>query len=68
MLDFESIKTLTYKFQNICDKCGVKYTASMISNGYAFNKENILELDKLSVASVQITVDGMKRCMNLEDP
>lgn len=40
----------------------------MISNGYAFNKENILELDKLSVASVQITVDGMKRCMNLEDP
>lgn len=68
MLDFESIKTLTYKFQNICDKCGVKYTASMISNGYAFNKENILELDKLSVASVQITVDGMKKMHELRRP
>lgn len=68
MLDFESVKTLTYEFQNVCNNCGVEYTASMISNGYAFNRENILELDMLSVASVQITVDGMKTIHELRRP
>lgn len=60
MLDFESIKQLTHEFQNICSGHGVQYTASMISNGYSFSEESILELDELSVVSVQITVDGTK--------
>lgn len=60
MLDFESIKQLTHEFQNICSGHGVQYTASMISNGYSFSEESILELDEFSVVSVQITVDGTK--------
>lgn len=60
MLDYESIKKLTHEFQRICSTYGVQYTASMISNGYAFSEESIMELDGLSIASVQITVDGMK--------
>lgn len=68
MLDFETIKTLTDEFHNVCNKYGVEYTASMISNGYAFNEENILELNKLSIDSVQITVDGMKTIHELRRP
>lgn len=60
MLDFGSIKALTFEFQNICKSNGVHYTASMISNGYAFSEDSIKELDNLLIASVQITVDGMK--------
>lgn len=60
MLDYESIKKLTQEFQRICSIHGVQYTASMIGNGYAFSEEGIMELDGLSIASVQITVDGMK--------
>lgn len=60
MLDFESIKTLTYEFQNVCCNYGVQYSASMISNGYSFSEDSIMEFDKLSILSVQITVDGMK--------
>lgn len=68
MLDYESIKTLTYEFQKICSNYCVKYTASMISNGYSFSEESIMELDKLSISSVQITVDGMKPIHELRRP
>lgn len=68
MLDYESIKTLTYEFQKICSNHGVKYNASMISNGYSFTDESIMELDNLSISSVQITVDGMKQVHELRRP
>lgn len=60
LLDFESIRMLSSRFIDICNKYGVKYHASMISNGYLFSLESIAELEDLRIESVQITLDGME--------
>lgn len=60
MLDFHSIRELSYRFMTICENYNVNYRASMISNGYLFNRDNISHLDSLRINSIQITLDGMK--------
>lgn len=59
MLDFESIRMLSSRFIDICNKYGVEYRASMISNGYLFSPESIALLGKLRIESLQITLDGI---------
>ena len=49
---------LSDKMINICDKYGVKYRASMVTNGYLFDEETIDNIVKYKVNLVQITVDG----------
>lgn len=60
MLDFISIEEMTAEIKGICNRYGVSYEASMISNGQLFDDSSILKLDDLSIKSVQITLDGMK--------
>jgi len=60
MLDFESICMFSKNFIEICHTYGVRYCASMISNGYLFSPESIALLDELQIKTVQITLDGIE--------
>ncbi len=60
LLDFDLIEELTYSFKRICDKNNVEYMAAIISNGLLFDDTKISKVDKLSIKSVQITLDGMR--------
>lgn len=61
LLDFESIKTMSEEFIKTCDRYGVSYSASMISNGYGLDDDKISKLKELHILSIQITIDGMKK-------
>lgn len=68
MLDFSTLRKLTEVFMKICGQYDVKYSASMISNGYLFDDESISKLDSLNILSIQITVDGMKAIHEIRRP
>lgn len=54
LLAFNRIVSLSNKIKAL----GLSYNAGMITNGYLFNEENILQLSSLSIQSIQITIDG----------
>ncbi len=60
MLAFDRIVSLTNKMK----KLDLQYNAGMITNGYLFNKENILLLPSLDIRSIQITIDGTEKLHN----
>ena len=68
LLDFETVKELTYQFKKICDTNRVSYEASMISNGFQFDSEKISILDELNIDSIQITIDGIKEIHEMRRP
>ena len=68
MLDFGTIQFLSDRFIEICERHRVQYSASMISNGYAFNLENVRLLDTYRIGSIQITLDGMKDVHEMRRP
>ncbi|WP_432403368.1 radical SAM protein [Wukongibacter sp. M2B1] len=68
MLEYETIKKLTKRFQEICDNEGCNYNAKMTSNGYLFTEERINELEDLGIKSIQITLDGEKEYHNKSRP
>ena len=61
LLAIETIKSLSEKFIEICNSKDVVYSAYMVSNGYLLNRKNILNLNKLSIYGIQITIDGDKK-------
>ena len=68
MLDFGTIQSLSDRFIEICERHNVLYSASMISNGYAFHPENVGLLDAYRIGSIQITLDGMKEVHEMRRP
>ena len=60
MLAFDRIVSLTNKMKEL----DLQYNAGMITNGYLFNKENILQLPSLDIKSIQITIDGTENLHN----
>lgn len=56
LMAFNTIESLTRKLINL----GIKYDASMISNGFLLNKHVISNLENLRIHSIQITLDGPK--------
>lgn len=65
LLAFDRIVSLTKKIQSL----GIRYTAGMITNGYLLTEKVILQLQTLSISSMQITLDGLaplhdsRRCL-----
>lgn len=68
LLDFQTIVELTTKFQSICKKYDVKYSAQMISNAYGFDNRMISQIDDLDIKEVQITLDGLREEHNKRRP
>ena len=58
LLRMDAIERLSKEFIKTCDNYEVSYSASMITNGYHLNKENVERLQKLKVKSAQVTLDG----------
>lgn len=58
LLKLDIIERLTNASMHICNSNDVDYSASMITNGYLLNKENIERLVKIKVKKVQVTLDG----------
>ena len=56
LMAFNRIESLTHKLMDL----GLKYDASMISNGFLLNKHVISNLESLRIHSIQITLDGPK--------
>ena len=60
LLDYKTIRALTYRFEETCHNNKVKYTASMITNGYLFDNSIISQIDDLCIENIQITLDGTR--------
>ncbi len=58
LLAMPVIEKLTASFHKLCEQNHVDYSASIITNGYYYTKENAEKLKQLSVQRVQITIDG----------
>ncbi|MDR2651563.1 MAG: radical SAM protein [Prevotellaceae bacterium] len=60
LLAFDNIQSITNKVKSL----KIAYSASMITNGYLFNKDNIKELEELKIQSLHITLDGLENIHN----
>lgn len=68
LLAMDIIDDLTSSFIDLAEEYKLTYSASIISNGYLLNKENVDRLRKLKVTTAQITIDGPARFHNAKRP
>ncbi|MCK4668025.1 SPASM domain-containing protein [Candidatus Dependentiae bacterium] len=67
-LKMDIIERLTKAFMKICKENKIRYTASMVSNGYLINRKFAKRLKALKIDSVQITLDGLKEIHDKRRP
>ena len=58
LLAKDILEEMANKIIDICDKAGVRYSSSMITNGYLVDKDTIELLKRIKIKSVQVTIDG----------
>ena len=58
LLESEIIFSLSERIIKLCEKCGVNYSASMVTNGYYLTAEMARRLADAKVSTVQVTIDG----------
>jgi uncharacterized protein len=68
LLALDIIDDLTASFLDLSNEYKFEYAASMISNGYLLNNENVDRLRDLKVGGIQITLDGPARIHNQKRP
>ena len=68
LLAMDIIDDLTHSFLDLAEEYKFTYSASMISNGYLLNIENVDKLRTLKVSTAQITIDGPARFHNAKRP
>ena len=64
LLGWNNIQSLTKKFR----ENNLKFTASMVSNGYAFDAEKVSKLKEYNIKNIQITLDGLEQTHNKKRP
>lgn len=64
LLAFDKIISLTQALRKLV----VKFSASIVSNGYALTMEKIKQFDKLHIEEAQITLDGPAEIHNKKRP
>lgn len=52
------VERLSERLQAMCASRGVKYEATLITNGFFLDREKMLRLKELGVVKVQVTLDG----------
>ena len=68
LLMMDIIKRLSNKFIKICLENNVTYKASITTNGYLLNKNNVDILRKCHVDNIQITIDGLQATHDKRKP
>lgn len=68
LLAIDVIENLTNTFLQLCKDNKVSYYASIITNGYFFNRKNAQKLTDLKISSIQITIDGSKEYHDSKRP
>jgi uncharacterized protein len=58
LLVYNIISEMTRKFIEICEQNKVKYTSSLVTNGYLFNDEMISNMKNWNLQNIQVTLDG----------
>ena len=53
------IETLSERLIRICEERGVKYSASIVTNGYLLTEKTVQMLGRMKVTHAQVTLDGL---------
>lgn len=61
LLQYENIVRILKMTNKICEKNHCICSSNVVTNGYLLNRERLVELRKLNVKQMQITVDGNKK-------
>lgn len=64
LLAKEIIFSLSNEIISLCEQKDIRYSATMVSNGYLLNEETIQRLAELEVKTIQITLDGPRDVHN----
>ena len=59
LLAFGSIEYISSQLIHFCNERSIRFTATIITNGYYLNKDKINKLHMLHVKNMQITLDGL---------
>lgn len=68
LLAINIIERLTNAFLKICYENNITYTASMVTNGYLLNRQNVVKLNELKIQHLQVTIDGLPEEHNKRRP
>lgn len=68
LLTLEIIEDMSKKFMTICKENNIRYSASMVTNGFNLSKETAIKLRTYSIDSVQVTLDGPPEIHNKKRP
>lgn len=58
LLDLDTIKEISKGIKKLCEEKGIRYMATMVTNGYLLRKEVLEDLFNCGIKSFQITLDG----------
>lgn len=58
MLEKSTVYSLSQRLISLCEAHSVLYNATMISNGSLFTDEDVAEIKRSKISTVQITLDG----------
>ncbi|MCM1540217.1 MAG: radical SAM protein [Blautia sp.] len=61
LLQMDIIKKLSVEIIAFCNEKGIKYHASIITNGYLIDDEMVVDLKQCLIRVAQITIDGMEK-------
>lgn len=64
LLAFDSIKRISESLND----CNIKFSSSLITNGYLLDKEKIEQLSSLNINTIQISIDGDSNIHNRSRP
>ena len=68
LLCVKQISSLSNDLIYYCNKTGINYTSSIVTNGYLVRKELIEHIREWKIDTVQITLDGSKEIHNKRRP
>lgn len=60
LLSMDIIKYISENIIKLCDENNIDFKASIVTNGYLLNKENLETLIGCNVKRIQVTIDGNK--------
>ncbi len=68
LLAFGIVEKLSNELIRLCEENNIRYTASIISNGYLLRKEVAEKFEALKINSIQVTLDGPSEIHNKRRP
>lgn len=61
LLAFKTIQKLSEEIMNLCKEKNIKYSATMITNGFLLHKFEKEDFIDLNIRKIQVTIDGTKK-------